>query len=184
MTRTSRFSLLTLRSTRMASPLSASYNNPPHAFSNATPFSAAAKAFPNPDFCLEKRRTKVVSLPVLSFQHQQSHPDEEKGRSYRSKGSRTSSSNSLGFGDLSLDSNGSSTDVELDDGAFADAWLDERKALDPFSAPSVLGDIFRTERAQDMQLESRSSPAPAGGVDWTAVLAEAIETARETIDLR
>lgn len=161
---------------------------PPRAFSSTTPLSAAHKPFFNPDFSLEKQRhrpVKVVSLPVLHFEQQRSHPDEEKGRSFRSgRGSRSSSNTSLCFGDLSIDSSATAVEGELDDGELADVWLEQKQkeagvgGQDPFAVPSVLGDIFQEERRLDLRLETRR------GVDWTGVLAEKIETASGELDLR
>lgn len=154
--------------------------------STVAPLSAAAKAFRNPDFSLECRKPdKVALIPAPISQQQWSPPDEEKGRSIRSPGSRSNSTASLELGDRSLDSNGSATDVEslLDDDPFLDGWLEDRKAsgVPGGASEGPFGPTAVERAAPWSELERPQAPR---GVDWTRVLATAIETAKETLDLR
>lgn len=144
-------------------------------------FSAAAKGFQNPDFAIETRKPKPPSLPAPSFEAQWSPPDEEKGRSMRSAGSRSTSAASLDFGDRSLDSGDSSADTLLnEDDDFLDGWLADKKEG---GTQSVL-EGMRISSATEQEVSWQDEPAPASGVDWTNVLATAIFTVKEKIDLR
>lgn len=130
----------------------------------------------SPDFSLEARRSKVASTPILPISPstlQQKHPDEEKGRSFRS-----SSSSQLLFA-VTSDSNqqeeqGDGTipfDELDDDGAFADLALADRAGL--YETAFGLLPAFK-----------HAPPVASTSFDWTTTLANAFDRIDGKLDVR
>lgn len=152
--------------------------------SNAHPFAAAAPSsgWKHPDFCLEKRRQKkTASEPVLPFVESRFPPDEEKGRAFRSNNSRATSTTTLFSGEDPFSSKGHMLD---DDRDFTDLSLADQASQGSTAVDSDLASIFFDELDLDVRLEA-ATPAPGpASVNWSKLLAEAVEFTRENIDLR
>ncbi|GAA5887601.1 hypothetical protein JCM6882_001467 [Rhodosporidiobolus microsporus] len=166
----------------------------------AHPFSAASKQWTPPDFSRENRRPKPSltspSFPLSWAQH--GHPDEEKGRSFRSS-SQTQSTSALfakaegdvgeeGAPEVALIQPAHSSlfadaaEGEGEDDAFFESWRADGGAGGD-EEPGTGGDASDDPTSEAGWFVEKKLPRPQPLVNWTKVLDDAVFNADGWVDL-